>query len=302
MIEFFQSRVGEFAALSTAILWAFTATFFTIAGRNIGARMVNLIRLLLATLFLVITHKIFFSTFIPDLSNTKAWFYLGLSGAIGLTLGDTLLFQSFLDIGTQKGMVIMSFWPVFSSFFAYILLDEKLGIVEIFGVLLTILGISIVVNSKVEKIYGGKPLRGVLLAFGSALCQAVGILLAKEGLNTGMGALSGTVIRMIFAAIFMVIFMAVLNIFSEKSHYSVNFKGFLFAFFGSIVGPYLGVFLSLYAVSKAKVGIASALMTISPVLLIPLSYYFLEDKVKKSVVFGTLVTVIGSVLLFIAKR
>ncbi len=301
-MEFFQSRIGEFAALSTAILWAFTAIFFTVAGRSIGARMVNLVRLLLATLFLVITHKIVYSTFIPDLSNTRSWFYLGLSGAIGLTLGDTLLFQSFLDIGTQKGMVIMSFWPVFSSFFAFIFLGEKLGIVEICGIFLTILGISIVINSKVEKIYGGKPIRGVLFAFGSSLCQAVGILLAKEGLNAGMGALSGTVIRMIFATIVMVIFILSLNLFSEKSHYSMNFKGFIFAFFGAIVGPYLGVFLSLYAVSKAKVGIASALMTVSPILLIPLSYYFLEDRVKKSVVFGTVITVIGSILLFIWKR
>jgi len=131
------------------------------------------------------------------------------------------------------------------------------------------------------KIYGGKPIRGVLFAFGSSLCQAVGILLAKEGLNAGMGALSGTVIRMIFATIVMVIFILSLNLFSEN-HTIQWILRIHFLFLAQLLVPILEFFSLCMPYQRQKFGIASALMTVSPILLIPLSYYFLEDRVKKA--------------------
>jgi drug/metabolite transporter (DMT)-like permease len=54
-------------------------------------------------------------------------------------------------------------------------------------------------------------------------------------------------------------------------------------------------------VSHAKVGVASALMTTSPILLIPLSSLFLKEKIRRSVIIGTIITVVGSILLFVSK-
>ena len=39
---------GELAALGTAVCWSFTAIFFSISGRRIGAEVVNRSRLLFA--------------------------------------------------------------------------------------------------------------------------------------------------------------------------------------------------------------------------------------------------------------
>jgi drug/metabolite transporter (DMT)-like permease len=299
-MEYFLSKTGEIAALTTAVLWAFTATFFTLAGKNIGSKWVNLFRLLLASLYLIIAHKIVYGIFLPDFEN-NGWIYLAVSGAIGLALGDSLLFQSFLDIGTQKSMVIMSSWPLFSSFLAYVFLKESLNSVEFYGIILIVIGISFVVSSKVEPHLAPKPVRGVFLSLGGAVCQAAGILLAKQGLEKGLSALSGTVIRMIFASLAMVVFSLFLKALTSGQERKLNFKGIFYAFLGSIVGPFLGVWLSLYAVSHAKVGVASALMTTSPILLIPLSAMILKEKLKKWVIIGTFITVIGSVLLFISK-
>lgn len=296
------SKSGEIAALTTAVLWAFTATFFTLAGRNIGSKWVNLLRLILASLYLIITHKVFYNTFLPIFFENNGWEYLAISGVIGLALGDSLLFQSFLDIGTQKAMVIMSSWPLFSTLLAFVFLKESLNSVEIFGVILIVIGISFVLSSKVQPHSEVRPVRGVFLSFGGAICQAVGILFAKEGLSKGLSPLSGTVVRMIFASISMVVFSLFLKAISENKERKLNFKGFLFAFLGSIVGPFLGVWLSLYAVSHTKVGVASALMTTSPVFLIPLSALILKEKHRKWVIAGTFVTVIGSNLLFISKN
>lgn len=300
-MEYLLTKTGEIAALTTAVLWAFTATFFTLAGKNIGSKWVNLLRLLLASIYLTVAHKIVYGKFLPDFSENNGWIYLAVSGAIGLALGDSLLFQSFLDIGTQKSMVIMSSWPLFSSLLAYVFLNEMLNSIEIYGIILIVIGISFVVSSKVEPHSEPKPIRGIFLSLGGAVCQAAGILLAKQGLEKGFSALSGTVIRMIFAALAMVVFSLFLKALNSGQERKLNFKGLFFAFLGSIVGPFLGVWLSLYAVAHAKVGVASALMTTSPILLIPLSAAILKEKLKKWVIIGTFITVIGSVLLFISK-
>ena len=106
---------------------------------------------------------------------------------------------------------------------------------------------------------------------------------------------------MVFAAVSMSIFSGFLKTFDEKNIDRQNAKGFLFTIMGSVVGPFLGVWLSLYAVSHAKVGVASALMTTSPILLIPLSSIFLKEKIRKSGIIGTFITVVGSYMLFISK-
>ncbi|MCX7830606.1 MAG: DMT family transporter, partial [Acidobacteria bacterium] len=258
MMDYILGKSGEIAALTTAVLWAFTATFFTIAGKHIGSKWVNLFRLVLASFYLLIAHYIAYGKLLPDFSENNGWIYLAISGAIGLALGDSLLFQSFLDIGTQKSMVIMSSWPLFSTLLAYIFLNESLNYVEIYGVILIVIGICFVVSSKVEPHSEPRPLRGVFLSLGGAVCQAAGILLAKKGLNEGLSSLSGTVIRMIFAALSMIVFSIFLKALSGEKAKSLNFKGMFFAFLGSIVGPFLGVWLSLYAVGHAKVGVASA--------------------------------------------
>lgn len=300
-MEYFIAKTGEIAALTTAVLWACTATFFTLAGKNIGSRWVNLFRLILASLYLVVSHKIAYGKFLPDFSENNGWIYLAFSGAIGLALGDSLLFQSFLDIGTQKSMVILSSWPLFSSILAYFFLKELLTSFEVFGIILIVIGISFVVSSKVEPHFEVKPLRGVLFSLGGAVCQAVGILLARQGLEKGLSPLSGTVIRMVFAAFILVVFSLFMKTLKSGQERKLNFKGIFFVFLGSIVGPFLGVWFSLYAVSHAKVGVASALMTTSPILLIPFSVWILKENLRKWVIIGTFITVIGSIFLFISK-
>ena len=57
--------LGESAALATAFCWAFTSIFFTIGGTRVGSAVVNRIRLVLAVLFLCVTHFLLEGHFVP---------------------------------------------------------------------------------------------------------------------------------------------------------------------------------------------------------------------------------------------
>ena len=134
--------IGELSALMTAILWAGTAIAFTEAGKIVGSYVVNISRLVLATVYLVITILIF------NLNFQISWeqiYLLGLSGVIGLVFGDGFLFKSFQYIGARLSMLVMTLSPPFAAFSAYIYLGEALSSWGILGIVITISGVSIVV-------------------------------------------------------------------------------------------------------------------------------------------------------------
>ena len=69
---------------------------------------------------------------------------------------------------------------------------------------------------------------------------------------------------------------------------------------GSLTGPVVGVWLSLVAVQRAPVGIASALMAMSPIILIPLTRWLFQESVTSRSVAGTVIALSGATVLFLA--
>ncbi len=68
---------------------------------------------------------------------------------------------------------------------------------------------------------------------------------------------------------------------------------------GAVTGPFLGVTLSLVALAKAPVGIASTLMALVPVFLLPVSRFFFKEPVGLRAVAGTLLAVGGVAVLLL---
>ena len=295
--------MGEISALAAAFLWAVSSIFFSFAGKQIGSSLLNLIRLSFALVFLVITHTVLFGSPIPLHASLQQWTWLGLSSLIGLVIGDYFLFQSFIMVGPRLGMLVMAISPVISSLFAWIFLGEVLSSIQVFGIILTIAGISIVVmdrNDSQNKIYGdSKKWLGILFAIGAAIGQAVGLIFAKKGLPPDFSALSGVVIRVLVASIFVWIQVLVRKqIKPGLNVLRMNSKAIKFSFLGAVIGPYLGVWLSLIAVQFAKVGIASTLMALTPIFHLPIGS-ILKEKITIQAVFGTLIAIGGVAILFL---
>lgn len=297
--------MGEIAALLTSVCWALSGIFFTAAGKKIGAFSVNRIRLTFATTFFLISHAIFFHSLIPMDASASRWIWFALSGIVGLILGDTFLYQAFVYLGVRIPTLIMASVPVISTLFAWLFLGETLPFSALFGILITIVGIAIVVferngtSSNTTDLTKKDYILGVLCALGGASGQAGGLVLAKFGLQDGYPVLSGTVIRML-AALALIWIMA---LFQKQAGNTIrNFFKVPDAsrnvFFGSIVGPYIGVWLSLIAVQTTFVGTSSTLMALAPVVLLPIAKWGLKENVSKLAVFGTLVTFAGVTVIF----
>jgi drug/metabolite transporter (DMT)-like permease len=67
----------------------------------------------------------------------------------------------------------------------------------------------------------------------------------------------------------------------------------------SICGPFLGVWLSLIAIEQTQIGIASTLMSLAPIFLIPLTRWFFKEQISGRVVFGTITALVGVTMIFL---
>ena len=124
---------GEAMAVLAALIFAWTSIFFTTAGQRLGVTTVNLLRLPIAALCLGITHLLVTGRLVPEHLDLAAAGWIGLSGVVGLAVGDSALFRSFTLIGPRRGMMMMAAAPLFTVVVAWFLLDESLGAVTLLG-------------------------------------------------------------------------------------------------------------------------------------------------------------------------
>jgi len=213
-MEYITSHLGELAALVTAICWTATSMAFESAGKKVGSLSVNLIRLVMALVLLGIFTTITRGHFWPVDAGMHAWFWLSLSGLVGFVIGDLLLFQAFVVIGARVSMLIMALTPPLAALFGWLILGEQMTLINTFGMVLTILGIALVILGrpmKGKRLSFNFPLAGLLLAFGGAAGQALGLVLSKLGMGD-LDAFMSTQIRVIAGIIgFVLVFLGGAN-------------------------------------------------------------------------------------------
>ena len=291
-----QSHIGEIAGIGVAVCWTISALFFEKAGHKISSLSVNFIRLFLAIGFLGITTFFTRGIFFPTDATGYQWFWLGLSGFIGFFLGDLFLFKSFSIIGSRTAALMMSLAPMLTAVIGWFFLKESLSMKDIAAIILSIAGIMIAISSRKMKL--NYPVKGLLLAFGGAVGQAVGLILSKKGIGH-YDALAATQIRAMFGLVSFGILITVLRRWGKLSTDITQGKALKSVTVGAIFGPFLGVALGLYAIQQTNTGIAATLMAMVPIFIIVPSAIMFKEKIKPQQVIGAVVSIIGASLFFI---
>lgn len=295
--------IGELAALATSFFFAMTALIFTMTGRMVGSQVTNRVRLAFALLYLIVLNLILFGEPLPFSAGSSRWLWLSLSGVIGLALGDAFLFQSLVAVGPRLGSLLLSLAPIFGAVIAWIFFGETLTLLQITGIVLALAGIAWVVMSHEEppNTPHGHTRRGVFFGVLAGLGQAVGLVFSKQGMFGDFSPFQANAIRMLAAAIFIwawAIFEgkggATLAALREKP------QAMRWIALGAFIGPLLGVSASLLAVQHAEVGVASTLMALPPVIILPISYFAFKEKIGWQAILGTVLAIAGVAVLFLA--
>jgi uncharacterized membrane protein len=295
------SHYGEFAALLTAIFWTVTALAFENATIKVGTFAVNIIRLVFGLTFLSILAWFNRGILFPIDATAEAWFWLFLSGIIGLVLGDLFLFASYPIISSRIAMLIMTLAPPMAALMSWAVLGETMSFKAILGMILVILGISVAIWSRknVErKMKLNYSLRGLIYAFIGTFGQASGLVLSKLGMGK-YNAFASTQIRLIAGIIGFTLLISVLKKWKNVGSGIKNLQAMKSIALGSVFGPFLGISFSLIAIQNTGTGIASTLMSIVPVLIILPAILIFRQKVSAKEVIGAFISILGVTLFFI---
>lgn len=289
--------LGEICALSTAVVWSCSSLAFGAATLRVGAVPVNMLRLFTATVFV----SVFILLAQPSLAlNGTQIIFLGLSGVVGLAVGDWFLFRAYHEIGARITMLIMSTAPAIAALLAYLTLGETISPLGILGIGVTLSGIGVVVFA------GGKEkgkvalsVSGILAAAMASAGQGGGLLLAKMAFQQGeINGFVATFIRLL-AGLVVLSPVMISRFRSDRRVFAADRRALGLTVLGAFLGPFVGIALSLTAVAHTSVGVAATLIATVPIVMLPLSAFLGREHLSARLVWGAVTAVAGVGLLFL---
>lgn len=301
--------IGILAAFGTTLGWAACIVFFTSASKRIGVLYQNFYRVLIAAIVLLILHTIIFGVPFPAVT-TRQLILMSISGFAALVIADTCLYESCVEIGPRVGSLLFSLYPLVTALLAWIILGEKLKTFAWISIAVTLGGVWWVISEAnkgkdghEEAIKPVRLFRGVILGFLSAIGQALGFIIAKP-MMLGEGSLdpfSANMIRFIAATVG----FAVIIIIRGQTKKAVTIpnlgKAMIFIIAGVLVGNVFGSWLSLLSVKLLPAGIATTIMAMTPIAILPIVIFAYKEKVSWRAALGAVVAMLGIAILLNLK-
>lgn len=292
-----QPLLGESACLTAALLWAVAVVLFRGPIAAWGPRTANLTKCLLGTALLLITLPFFggFASF--SVASPRDLGLIALSGIIGLTIGDTLLFAAIGRLGAHRTLVLGTSAPVFAG-----LLDaaggERLSAGQFAAAAVVLIGVTIVVGPGDPNADGGKRVAIVGIAFAllAAFGQGAGVVLAKAGLDT-LGAMPATLLRLAAGTAGLLAAAALRGGFGRLQDAFQLGPPMRRMVPAAFLGTYLALLLMMVGVALAPATIAAVLLATSPIFSLVIEAVADRKRPTPLAVIGTIVAVAGVAVL-----
>ncbi len=305
--------IGELISIGVAFSWTATALLSEFGSKRLGNLTLNVLRMGLALLFSLVLFGAVTGNPLPAGVPAEACGWMLLSGLVGYVIGDFCLFQCYILIGSRFGQLFMTLAPLSAALMAWITLGQQMKPMSIVAMLVTLFGIGISVLGRNEHhmVSLKLPLNGVLFAIGAAMCQGIGLVLskigmdhydvaamAKAGVSEWLIPFSANFYRCIAGIIGFTILLYFHDGIGHLREAMHDRKGLSVAIATTIFGPFVGVGFSLMAVQYTAAGIASTLMAMTPIIILLPSYWLFHEKITWKAVLGAFISVIGVSLFF----
>lgn len=284
--------IGITAAILSAAAWAVGAVLYKKFGEKISSAGMNLakgvINVLLFALALVAIG------YTP--MDMSSFVMLGLSGIIGIAIGDTLFFEGLQKLGPQVLVLLSMLGQVITALFAVIFLGELLSPAMWSGLTLVIGGIAFVVSTKSSTTGRKSTAAGLLCGFGAVLAMSLSIVLAKREM-AGISAMQATFVRMLWGTLGLLLWGAVRGGLADwlAPFREVRLAGRFFVLVCLV--SFGGFWLFHVAIKYTDVAVANTLSSTEPLFVIPLAAIFLKERITRNMVLGTVIAMAGIVLL-----
>ncbi|MEO6404407.1 MAG: DMT family transporter [Ferruginibacter sp.] len=304
---------GLLFAFVAMISWSLSVFPFTKAGRIMNVASMNIIRLVLGTVLIFFTAFIIeqgklFSIFSP--AYLEAWLWLAISGILALGVGDYFGLRMYTILGPRFGAVLTTLSPAAALLMGFMLLGEKINIIGIAGICITIIGVMSISLGPAERSiipdHGhGSVFNGIIFGIISAICNGAGLAFSKKAFITqqakaaALSPISASFMRFSSATIIVLLFLLIFKKLSANiktiSHQPKKVLGL--AITGTIFGPLLGVSFALMAIQTINVAVAQTIFALVPVVTLLISFFVLGQKISRYAILGAIIAISGVALL-----
>ena len=289
--------LGYFAALGAAIAWAFGSILFKKLGDRVNALGVNLAKCLIGLAYIGII--LLFIGVKP--MQGRDFFLLGISGLLGIALGDTFFFKALVLLGPRLTLLLAAFGPAATVILAMLFLRERPSLTALAGMITTFSGIFIVTWGETPATKEEKTAKalGIFYSVLSILAISGSIIFAKIAI-VSVPVLQGTFVRILWAAIGLFI----LGIGSGRlGTWIMPFRApalLRLIFFSVFVVVFGGFVLFLAALKYIDASIATVLESTTPLWILPITAILFKEKIRRVEIFGAILALLGISLIFIS--
>jgi drug/metabolite transporter (DMT)-like permease len=281
---------------------------FTDAARKWGPVAINHFRLLIGLIVLSIVVMILDKKSPITLFTTPSateYIYLFLSGIIGLVLGDYFGFHSMAILGAKRASIFYTIAPGAALGFSFVLVGERIDFIGIIGMAISIGGMLWFIQASETKEIEehivheyGKISKGVLFGVLAGICQGFHMALAKKAITEESVIISpvhATWIRILGATVSYYTFTFVTGKFKVNVITPILKEKamMLKAALASIYGMVLAIVLVMWSLSMCKVAIAQTIISLEPILIMPLAYFFYKEKMTLTTFIAGIISIFG---------
>ena len=292
----------DWLALGAAACWALSALISAPQARRLGAFAFT--RWRMGLVFLILLPWVLLSGGLSSFS-WSALGVLALSGLVGIFVGDTALFASMNRLGPRRTGVLFATHACFSALLGFVVLDERMGTQAMLGGALVVGGVMTAValgarkdESHVLQVTRGNVMAGVGLGLVAALCQALGSLIAKPVMASGVDPVTATEVRLAATcAAHLVLLWS--GVGAARVHHAITLRVAAWVGLSGMVGMGLGMSLILLALTQGDVGMVGILSSVSPVLVLPLLWWQVGRAPARGAWLGAGLTVLGTMLVLV---
>jgi drug/metabolite transporter (DMT)-like permease len=282
----------------SSLVWGSSVVVYRSQASEIRPLAIGSLKMWAAFLFMTVL-VLLYSQIEPFLIPEGAALFLVASLLVGALIGDTAYLYSHERIGVSYAFPISMSYPMFTYILAIVFFGEPLLLSRSVGVILAIIGLSLVTREQNTTEISSRPSRldlvGVAFALTAAVTYAVGIMLLQIGMaNTD--PIHGNFFRVFFVS------LAFIPVYLTMRHQGMPTpprRTLKIVAVVGLIGMGLGSLLFSTAVKFAGATITSVIGSMSPLFALPISIIFLKERVSRIAALGVLVTVTGVILVIL---
>jgi drug/metabolite transporter (DMT)-like permease len=235
---------------------------------------------------------------------------LAASSFFGIIVASTTYFAAIYAAGPRTTALLFSLTAPFALALGYVVLHETISLRQGIGVAVVMGGILLAVGLKRRPVADAPDAKragplarryrlGIALGVITALGQAIGSLLARPAMASGVEPFAAMAVRSGVAAIFYVA-VSLVPIRSIQRPYVFSWRDFRVGIAASFFGTGLGMSLVMAALVRGNVGVVSTLSSMTPVVILPMVWIKSGTAPERGAWIGAALAVIGTALISIA--